>query len=78
MIFVGFRWDVGESGESELAMLGNGRRGRDLGRDMVLTDRLRLGWGRVRGACVPSSIKGRASGEETEGRDANVVAGGRK
>lgn len=74
MIFVGFRCDVGESGDSEFAMLGNGRSGRDFGRETVLTERLRFGCGRVKGVCTPSSIDGRARGEDTEGRDANVVA----
>ena len=78
MILTGFRCELGETGESELAMLANGRSGRDLGSDRGASERLRLGCGRAAAAWAPSKTDWRASGEETEGRDASVVAGGER
>jgi hypothetical protein len=76
MIFVGFRFcEVGDKGESEPAMLGNGRSGLDVGKCIGAMERLRFICGRAERLYgrEPSIDEGPARGEETEGRDVRVA-----
>lgn len=54
-------------------MLGKGRSGREVGKRTGVIERLRFGCGRAGRCAGPSRVVGRASGEETEGRDARVA-----